>query len=76
MSDMKPRSRQVTEGLERAAARGMLRAVGMGGIRDERAGHYRQAVPPRSNAVSLYPLRASGVGRNLFDDFAEFTLRR
>ena len=29
MSDMKPRSRQVTEGLERAAARGMLRAVGI-----------------------------------------------
>jgi dihydroxy-acid dehydratase len=30
--DLKPRSRQVTDGLERAAARGMLRAVGM---RDE-----------------------------------------
>lgn len=30
MADMKPRSRQVTDGLERAAARGMLRAVGMG----------------------------------------------
>ncbi len=29
MVDMKPRSRDVTEGLERAAARGMLRAVGM-----------------------------------------------
>ena len=28
--DLKPRSREVTEGLERAAARGMLRAVGMG----------------------------------------------
>jgi len=28
--DMKPRSRIVTEGIERAAARGMLRAVGMG----------------------------------------------
>jgi dihydroxy-acid dehydratase len=28
--DIKPRSRQVTDGLERAAARGMLRAVGMG----------------------------------------------
>ena len=28
--DMKPRSRVVTEGIERAAARGMLRAVGMG----------------------------------------------
>jgi len=27
--DLKPRSRQVTDGLERAAARGMLRAVGM-----------------------------------------------
>ncbi|WP_299561459.1 dihydroxy-acid dehydratase [uncultured Mycolicibacterium sp.] len=27
--DMKPRSRDVTDGLERAAARGMLRAVGM-----------------------------------------------
>jgi dihydroxy-acid dehydratase len=27
--DLKPRSRDVTEGLERAAARGMLRAVGM-----------------------------------------------
>ncbi len=27
---MKPRSREVTDGLERAAARGMLRAVGMG----------------------------------------------
>ncbi len=28
--DLKPRSRVVTDGLERAAARGMLRAVGMG----------------------------------------------
>ncbi|MFC5729658.1 MULTISPECIES: dihydroxy-acid dehydratase [Nocardioides] len=28
--DIKPRSRDVTDGLERAAARGMLRAVGMG----------------------------------------------
>jgi len=28
--DLKPRSRSVTDGLERAAARGMLRAVGMG----------------------------------------------
>ncbi|HEU0214057.1 MAG TPA: dihydroxy-acid dehydratase, partial [Jiangellaceae bacterium] len=27
--DLKPRSREVTDGLERAAARGMLRAVGM-----------------------------------------------
>jgi dihydroxy-acid dehydratase len=30
MVDLKPRSRDVTDGLERAAARGMLRAVGMG----------------------------------------------
>ena len=30
MSDLKPRSKDVTEGVERAAARGMLRAVGMG----------------------------------------------
>ncbi len=30
--DIKPRSRQVTDGLERAAARGMLRAVGMGDV--------------------------------------------
>jgi dihydroxy-acid dehydratase len=30
MSDMKPRSRDVTDGLERAPQRGMLRAVGMG----------------------------------------------
>jgi dihydroxy-acid dehydratase len=29
-ADLKPRSRDVTDGLERAAARGMLRAVGMG----------------------------------------------
>ncbi len=28
--DLKPRSREVTDGVERAAARGMLRAVGMG----------------------------------------------
>src|SRR3984957_2439896 len=28
--DIKPRSRDVTDGLEKAAARGMLRAVGMG----------------------------------------------
>ncbi len=27
--DIKPRSREVTDGLEKAAARGMLRAVGM-----------------------------------------------
>jgi dihydroxy-acid dehydratase len=32
MTDLKPRSRDVTDGLERTAARGMLRAVGM---RDE-----------------------------------------
>ena len=30
MSNMKPRSGLVTDGLERAPARGMLRAVGMG----------------------------------------------
>ncbi|MFD6177908.1 MULTISPECIES: dihydroxy-acid dehydratase [unclassified Isoptericola] len=30
MSDLKPRSRQVTDGLEATAARGMLRAVGLG----------------------------------------------
>ncbi|RZQ61736.1 dihydroxy-acid dehydratase [Amycolatopsis suaedae] len=30
MADLKPRSRDVTDGIERAAARGMLRAVGMG----------------------------------------------
>ena len=30
MSNMKPRSWQVTDGLEKAASRGMLRAVGMG----------------------------------------------
>ena len=30
MADMKPRSKDVTDGLERTAARGMLRAVGMG----------------------------------------------
>ncbi|GAA1856841.1 dihydroxy-acid dehydratase [Pseudonocardia ailaonensis] len=29
MTDLKPRSRQVTDGIERTAARGMLRAVGM-----------------------------------------------
>ena len=29
-SDLKPRSRDVTDGLEKAAARGMLRAVGLG----------------------------------------------
>ena len=30
MTNMKPRSSDVTDGLERAPARGMLRAVGMG----------------------------------------------
>ncbi|WP_040865264.1 dihydroxy-acid dehydratase [Nocardia exalbida] len=30
VSDLKPRSRDVTDGLEKTAARGMLRAVGMG----------------------------------------------
>src|SRR3712207_8246518 len=30
MTDLKPRSRVVTDGLEATAARGMLRAVGMG----------------------------------------------
>ncbi|HVV12803.1 dihydroxy-acid dehydratase [Amycolatopsis sp.] len=30
MADLKPRSRAVTDGLERTAARGMLRALGMG----------------------------------------------
>src|ERR1700690_1505253 len=29
VTDIKPRSRDVTDGLEKAAARGMLRAVGM-----------------------------------------------
>ena len=29
MSDLKPRSREVTDGMERAPARAMLRAVGM-----------------------------------------------
>ena len=29
MTDLKPRSRDVTDGLERTAARGMLRAVGL-----------------------------------------------
>src|ERR1700758_3005141 len=29
VADIKPRSRDVTDGLEKAAARGMLRAVGM-----------------------------------------------
>ena len=29
-ADIKPRSRDVTDGLEKTAARGMLRAVGMG----------------------------------------------
>ena len=29
MADLKPRSRDVTDGLQRAAARSMLRAVGM-----------------------------------------------
>ena len=29
IADIKPRSRDVTDGLEKAAARGMLRAVGM-----------------------------------------------
>src|SRR5947207_13939259 len=29
MADMKPRSREVTEGFERAPARAMLRAIGM-----------------------------------------------
>ena len=28
--DMKPRSRQVTDGIDATASRGMLRAVGMG----------------------------------------------
>jgi dihydroxy-acid dehydratase len=28
-SDMKPRSREVTDGMERAPARAMLRAIGM-----------------------------------------------
>ncbi|HTM86187.1 MAG TPA: dihydroxy-acid dehydratase, partial [Mycobacterium sp.] len=30
VTDIKPRSRAVTDGLESTAARGMLRAVGMG----------------------------------------------
>src|ERR1700756_1685746 len=30
VADIKPRSRDVTDGLEKAAARGMLRAIGMG----------------------------------------------
>ena len=37
--DIKPRSRDVTDGLEKAAARGMLRAVGMEDDGGNSAGH-------------------------------------
>lgn len=47
--DLKPRSRDVTDGLEKAAARGMLRAVGMG---DEDFAKPRSAIASSWNEIT------------------------
>ena len=53
--DIKPRSRDVTDGLERTAARGMLRAVGMTEGQTMRRiilpQATRTAIPPMSNTL-------------------------
>src|SRR5580765_2372030 len=47
--DIKPRSRDVTDGLEKAAARGMLRAVGLG---DEDFAKPQNGVASSWNAIT------------------------
>src|SRR4028119_2104350 len=64
--DLKPRSRDVTDGLEKAAARGMRRAGGLGGAGAAKP----QALRPRSGdvtdgwekAAARGMLRAVGMG--------------
>ena len=60
--DIKPRSRDVTDGLEKAAARGMLRAVGMGDEHGPVSGgphphdrheHLVLSAPPRARGIDV-----------------------
>nr|WP_218889709.1 dihydroxy-acid dehydratase [Saccharopolyspora hordei] len=57
---MKPRSREVTEGLERAAARGMLRAVGM---QDEDFGKPQIGVASSWNEITPCNLSLQRLGQ-------------
>ncbi|MFB9569626.1 dihydroxy-acid dehydratase [Saccharopolyspora hordei] len=59
-ADLKPRSREVTEGLERAAARGMLRAVGM---QDEDFGKPQIGVASSWNEITPCNLSLQRLGQ-------------
>ncbi|MHA6783548.1 dihydroxy-acid dehydratase [Pseudonocardia saturnea] len=59
MTDIKPRSRDVTDGLERAAARGMLRAVGM---RDEDFGKPQIGIASSWNEITPCNLSLQRLG--------------
>lgn len=59
MSDIKPRSRDVTDGLERTAARGMLRAVGM---RDEDFGKPQIGIASSWNEITPCNLSLQRLG--------------
>jgi dihydroxy-acid dehydratase len=59
MTDLKPRSRDVTDGLERAAARGMLRAVGM---RDEDFGKPQIGIASSWNEITPCNLSLQRLG--------------
>ncbi|HWN36166.1 MAG TPA: dihydroxy-acid dehydratase, partial [Pseudonocardia sp.] len=57
--DLKPRSRDVTDGLERTAARGMLRAVGM---RDEDFGKPQIGIASSWNEITPCNLSLQRLG--------------
>ena len=59
MTDIKPRSRDVTDGLERTAARGMLRAVGM---RDEDFGKPQIGIASSWNEITPCNLSLQRLG--------------
>ncbi len=59
MTDLKPRSRDVTDGMERAAARGMLRAVGM---RDEDFGKPQIGIASSWNEITPCNLSLQRLG--------------
>ncbi len=59
MTDIKPRSREVTDGLERTAARGMLRAVGM---RDEDFGKPQIGIASSWNEITPCNLSLQRLG--------------
>ncbi|WP_141276723.1 dihydroxy-acid dehydratase [Pseudonocardia hydrocarbonoxydans] len=59
MTDIKPRSREVTDGIERTAARGMLRAVGM---RDEDFGKPQIGIASSWNEITPCNLSLQRLG--------------